>query len=74
MKASELRRALAEEFGTSYASVLERDHWLQSLDSTAAEALNRGISPREVWLAICKDFDIPPNRWHGRGLVDPAKK
>lgn len=36
------------------------DHVLQSLDGmTAAEAVEAGWEPREVWRALCVEFDVP---------------
>ena len=71
MKLSEFRRACAEEFGADYAGVLIRDHWLAPLGGTAADALDRGVPAREVWDALCADLDVPIERRHGRGLIDP---
>ncbi|MBC9925972.1 MULTISPECIES: DUF3046 domain-containing protein [unclassified Leucobacter] len=71
MKLSEFRRAMAEEFGEAHAGVLARDHWLAQLDGTVDDALTRGVRPREAWIALCEDLQIPVSRRHGRGLVDP---
>ncbi len=58
---------MAEEFGPTYAASLSRDHALDALAGrTAAEALEAGVPPREVWLALCDDLDVPPERRHGR--------
>jgi hypothetical protein len=35
---------------------------------TAVEALEAGVPPREVWLALCDDMDVPEERRHGRDL------
>lgn len=71
MNMSEFRRAIAEEFGTEMGSVLLRDHWLRSFGATAEEALNEGYEVREVWLALCEELQIPPERRYGRGRKDP---
>lgn len=68
MRLSEFQRAVGEEFGEAYAGVLLRDHWLTGLSATASEALDRGVPPRAVWLALCEDFQIPESRRYGRGL------
>lgn len=70
MKLSELRYALREEFGAAYSGVLMRDHWLQRLHATGEEALARGVAAREVWLAVCEEFQIPESRRYGRGLPE----
>lgn len=71
MKQSEFRRAMAEEFGEAYATVLLRDHWLAEFSATPNEALSEGATPRDVWLSLCADLQVPQERWHGRGLRDP---
>jgi len=71
VRLSEFQRAMREEFGDVYAGVLMREHWLAALGGTAAEALDRGVPAREVWLALCIDLQVPEVRRHGRGLIDP---
>lgn len=73
MKESEFRRALKDEFGEAYSRVLVRDHWVRSLGGTAEELIEKGASPRSVWQALCADFDVPPDRWHGRGMLEPKE-
>lgn len=73
MRLSEFHRAVSEEFGKAYAGVLLRDHWLTDLAATANEALDRGVAPRAVWLALCDEFQVPEARRHGRGLIDPRE-
>ncbi|QYM76594.1 DUF3046 domain-containing protein [Leucobacter luti] len=68
MRLSEFRLACAEEFGPEYAGVLLRDHWLAAVGGTPIEALERGVSPRDVWEALCVDLQVPVERRHGRGL------
>ena len=29
---------------------------------TVDEALEQGMEPREVWLAVCQAYDVPPAR------------
>ncbi|KAF0959862.1 hypothetical protein MLGJGCBP_06997 [Rhodococcus sp. T7] len=39
------------------------DHVLLSLGGkTAAEAIEDGREPREVWRELCAEFDVPPQR------------
>ena len=40
-------------------------------ERTAEQALAAGIGPREVWLALCADLEVPRERWFGRD--DPRK-
>jgi hypothetical protein len=52
-----------DEFGEAYAGSLARGHTLHALrDLTVLEALERGESPRSVWLALCDDMDVPETR------------
>lgn len=71
MRLSEFQRACAEEFGDDYARVVVRDHWLTALGGTGREALDAGVPARDVWSALCDEFQIPVERRHGRGLRDP---
>lgn len=68
MRRSEFQWAMAEEFGQVYAGVLLRDHWVAALGGTGNDALERGVPARDIWLALCRDLQVPESRWHGRGL------
>lgn len=74
MRVSEFRRAVIEEFGAAHGPVLTRDLWIASLGNTADEALTAGARPRDVWLALCQEMDVPLAKRHGRGLIDPAQR
>jgi hypothetical protein len=51
------------EFGALRAASLSRDHVFAELGGrTVEEALEAGIDPREVWLAVCEAYDVPPAR------------
>lgn len=71
MRLSELRRAVAEEFGAAHGAVLMRDQWISDLGSTCDEALASGVKPARVWVALCAEMDVPVSRRHGRGLLEP---
>lgn len=74
MKLSEFRRAVTEEFGAGYGAVLVRDTHLGELDGrTADEALAAGLSAATVWLALCRDQDVPEPRRHGRGRPESRR-
>ena len=74
MRVSEFRTAVEDEFGASYGRVLTHDLVLGDLSGrTADQALAAGVDAREVWLALCKAADVPPNRWHGVGQREPKK-
>lgn len=73
MRLSEFRQAIKDEFGDGYGRVLTHDLVLTRFGSTADQALAGGASPREVWLALCAEADVPESRWHGVGLPAPKK-
>lgn len=63
MRLTEFRELVLVEFGQSRADMLVVDHVLRSLDGqTAAQALEAGVEPRDVWRALCAEFDVPPAR------------
>ena len=73
MKLSEFKLALTTEFGGAYGRVLAHDLVLRDLGGrTADEALAAGMQPRAVWLALCKEADVPQDRWHGVGVRPPV--
>ena len=73
MRRSEFERAVADEFGAQ-ASTLITDLVLSDVGGrTAAEALDAGIPPREVWLALCDETDVPAERRYGVGRLEPRR-
>ncbi len=40
---------------------------------TAAEALESGVPPREIWAALCAEMDVPPERRYGVGRLEPRR-
>jgi len=73
MRISDFWRLMDDEFGAAYAHSLARDHVLGALgDRTPMQALESGITPRETWLALCADMDVPAERWLGQELRNPV--
>jgi len=69
VRLSEFRQAVSDEFGDGYGQVVTNDLVLVDLgDRTPQQALKAGYPPRDVWLAVCRAADVPPNRRHGAGL------
>ncbi len=69
----EFWQAVATEFGEAYGRVLTSDLVLSELGGrTPREALEAGVDPGEVWLALCRARDVPVERWHGVGMRPPA--
>jgi len=74
MRRSEFLRAVTSEFG-GRASTLMNDLVLGALEGrTALEALDAGVPPREIWLALCAEADVPPQRRYGVGRLDPRQR
>ncbi len=63
MRITAFRKLMAGEFGQVRAEMIARDHVLSSLGGRSADdALEAGIGPKEVWLAVCEAFEVPANR------------
>lgn len=64
MRLTEFTERITEEFGTVSADSILADHVLTELGGrTGAQAIESGVDPRDVWVAICRDFDVPRTRW-----------
>ncbi|MDQ1083513.1 MULTISPECIES: DUF3046 domain-containing protein [Microbacterium] len=73
MRRSEFDRAVADEFGARAGSLMT-DLVLSAVGGrTSVDALAAGIDPREVWLALCEETDVPDNRRYGVGRLDPRR-
>jgi hypothetical protein len=69
---SEFLRALSDEFGEVMSYSVSRDVVIGRLGNRSAiEALDAGIEPKTVWAALCEVMDVPLQRRHGVGLIDP---
>jgi hypothetical protein len=74
MRRSEFDRAVSEEFGPQGGALIT-DLFLSGLgDRTAAQALDAGVPPRDVWLALCAETDVPPERRYGVGRLEPRRR
>ncbi|WP_347978700.1 DUF3046 domain-containing protein [Microbacterium sp. ProA8] len=74
MRRSEFDRAVADEFGAR-ANAVVTDLFLSQVGGrTAAEAIAAGVDPREVWLALCDELDVPPERRYGVGRLEPRRR
>lgn len=72
MRRSEFLRAVDDEFGARGASLVN-DLVLPGFGRTAAEALDAGVPPRDIWLALCEENDVPPSRRYGAGRLEPRR-
>ncbi|MBE0011667.1 MULTISPECIES: DUF3046 domain-containing protein [unclassified Arthrobacter] len=70
MRTSAFWRLMDDEFGGGYSRTLARTIVLADLGGrTPEEALAAGISPREVWMAVCDLQDVPQERRLGRDIT-----
>lgn len=74
MTHSEFLIAVDDEFGSLQGRTIVRDLVLDELaQDTPQQALARGVSPRDVWIALCRAMNVPKERWHGAGLPHPPR-
>jgi hypothetical protein len=74
MRRSEFLRAVDAEFG-GRASSLVSDLVLNELSGrTAGEALDAGVPPRDIWEALCAATEVPIERRHGAGRLEPRRR
>jgi Protein of unknown function (DUF3046) len=59
MRLTEFWRRMQERFGVTYAASVAADYRLPLLGSTIDEALAAGVEAKEVWRAVCAEFDMP---------------
>ncbi|MGZ0711186.1 DUF3046 domain-containing protein (plasmid) [Coraliomargarita sp. W4R53] len=74
MRRSEFDRAVTDEFGDRSGAVVN-DLVLSSLgDRTATQAMALGMPPKEIWLALCAEMDVSPDRRYGAGRLEPKRR
>ncbi|MGB3374579.1 MAG: DUF3046 domain-containing protein [Microbacterium sp.] len=73
MRRSEFLRAVDDEFGAR-ATSLTHDLVLGALGMTALAALDAGVPPRDIWLALCDEADVPAERRYGVGRLEPRRR
>jgi len=74
MRRSEFDRAVSDEFGARAGSLMS-DLVLAAVGGrTPSEALSAGVDPREVWLALCEETDVPRERRYGVGRLEPRRR
>ncbi|RKT82437.1 Protein of unknown function [Saccharopolyspora antimicrobica] len=63
MRHTAFRQRMAAEFGRVRAEMLAQDHVFSSLGGrTVDQALEAGVTTKEVWQAVCEAFEVPPER------------
>jgi hypothetical protein len=75
VRMSEFWTLVDDEFGRAQGRALVRDHVVGALGHrTAEQALEAGEEPREVWLALVADLEVPQERWWGRDTAAPRRR
>jgi hypothetical protein len=59
MRLTEFWRRMRERFGPTYAASVAADYRLPLLGATIDEALAAGVETKEIWRAVCAEFDMP---------------
>jgi Protein of unknown function (DUF3046) len=64
VRLTEFNERVVLRFGATYGASVLVDHVLTGFDGrTAAQAIEDGVEPRDVWRALCVDFDVPSEQW-----------
>ncbi|ART70874.1 MULTISPECIES: DUF3046 domain-containing protein [Mycobacterium] len=63
MRLTEFHELVDGRFGSMRGRSMLVDHVLSSMGRTAAQAIEAGVEPRDVWRALCADFDVPREEW-----------
>jgi DUF3046 family protein len=64
VRLTEFHDLVEGRFGPIRGGSMLVDHVLTPLGGrTAVQAIEDGVDPREVWRALCADFDVPRNEW-----------
>ena len=64
VRLTEFNELVEGHFGPVRGRSLLIDHVLTALGGrTAARSIEDGVDPRDVWRALCADFDVPRDQW-----------
>jgi hypothetical protein len=63
VRLTEFQELVEGQFGSVRASSMLVDHVLTGFGRTAEQAIEDGVDPRDVWRALCADFDVPRDQW-----------
>lgn len=50
---------MEQRFGPAYAASVATDYRLPTLGSTIDEAITAGVETKEIWRAVCAEFEMP---------------
>ena len=65
VRVTEFWDRMRDQFGSAYADAVARDQVIAKLGGRSPHAaLEAGIDPKQVWLAVCEHFELPVNIRH----------
>ena len=59
MRITEFWQRMEGRFGAVYARSVAADYRVPMLGSTIDEAFAAGVDPKEIWRAVCVEFEVP---------------
>ena len=59
MRLTEFWRRMRERFGETYAATIAADYRIPQLGRTIDEAIAAGVETKDVWRAVCAEFEMP---------------
>jgi Protein of unknown function (DUF3046) len=59
MRLTDFWNRMEERFGATYARSVAADYRLPALGATVDEAIAAGVETRDIWRAVCDEFDMP---------------
>jgi hypothetical protein len=59
MRLTDFWNRMEERFGATYARSVAADYRLPALGATIDEAIAAGVETKDIWRAVCDEFDIP---------------
>jgi hypothetical protein len=59
MRLTDFWNRMEERFGAAYAHSLAADYRLPALGATVEEAIASGVETKDIWRAVCAEFEMP---------------
>ena len=59
MRLTDFWNRMGERFGATYARSVAADYRLPALGATIDEAIAAGVETKDIWRAVCDEFDMP---------------
>jgi hypothetical protein len=63
VRLTEFKELVEGQFGPVRGASLLVDLVLSGFGRTAEQAIEDGVDRRDVWRALCADFDVPRDQW-----------